>query len=46
LKAFSNYDRKGNKISSTKNISQGWDGTIKGTQQTTDMYVYRQFYSD
>jgi len=40
LKVFSIYDRLGIKIFSPKNISQGWDGTIKGTQQTTGVYVY------
>ena len=40
LEVFSIYDRWGNKIFSTKNISQGWDGTIKGTQQATGVYVY------
>ena len=25
---------------STKNISEGWDGKIKGTQQTIGLHVY------
>jgi gliding motility-associated-like protein len=40
LEVFSIYDRWRNKIFSTKNISQGWDGTIKGIQQATGVYVY------
>jgi gliding motility-associated-like protein len=40
LEVFSIYDRWGIKIFSTKNSNQGWDGTIKGMQQATGVYVY------
>jgi gliding motility-associated-like protein len=40
LEEFSIYDRWGTKIFSTKNVSEGWDGRIKGILQTTGVYVY------
>ncbi len=40
LKVFSVYDRWGNKIFTTKNINQGWAGTLKGIPLSTGNYVY------
>jgi gliding motility-associated-like protein len=40
LKEFSVYDRWGNKMFSTKNAGQGWDGTMSGHPQPTGVYVY------
>jgi gliding motility-associated-like protein len=40
LENFSVYDRWGMRVFSTKNISEGWDGTIHGHQASTGVYVY------
>jgi gliding motility-associated-like protein len=40
LEEFSIYDRWGNKIFSTKNVSKGWNGIINGQPQATGVYVY------
>lgn len=40
LEEFSIYDRWGNKVFSTKDISKGWDGSINGQPQSTGVYVY------
>lgn len=40
LKEFTIYDRWGNRIFSTKDISKGWDGTFKGQKLNTGVYVY------
>ena len=37
---FSIYNRWGERIFYTTNILQGWDGTVKGRQQTTGTYAY------
>jgi gliding motility-associated-like protein len=37
---FSIYNRWGNKVFSSSNIDQGWDGTFNGTPQPTGVYVY------
>ena len=40
LGALSVYDRWGNKIFETNNITQGWDGTYKGSPAPAGAYVY------
>ena len=40
LQEFSIFDRWGNKIFSTQNISKGWDGTFNGTPSDAGTYVY------
>ncbi len=40
LVSFDVYSRWGEKIFSTKNALQGWDGTLKGQPQATGTYVY------
>lgn len=40
LVSFDVYSRWGEKIFSTKNAMQGWDGTLKGQPQATGIYVY------
>jgi gliding motility-associated-like protein len=46
LKEFSVYDRWGNKMFSTKNARQGWDGTMSGHPQPAGVYVYVIVASD
>jgi len=33
-------NRWGQVVFSTTNVKQGWDGTVKGVLQPTDVYVY------
>jgi gliding motility-associated-like protein len=40
LKEFSIYNRWGNKVFSTTNIDEGWDGTFNGKPQPMGTYVY------
>ena len=40
LKEFSVFDRWGNKIFTTLNSAKGWDGTFKGQQAASGVYVY------
>jgi gliding motility-associated-like protein len=40
LQQFAIYDRWGHIIFSTKDISQGWDGTMKGIPAASGSYVY------
>lgn len=40
LKEFSVFDRWGNRVFVTQNISAGWDGKFKGKQEPTGIYVY------
>lgn len=40
LKAFAIFDRWGNKVFTTNDISRGWDGTFKGQQLNAGVYVY------
>jgi gliding motility-associated-like protein len=40
LRSFSIYDRWGNKIFSTSDISKGWDGTYKGVALNGDTFIY------
>jgi gliding motility-associated-like protein len=40
LKEFTIYDRWGNSIFSTQDISKGWDGTFKGQKLNAGVYVY------
>jgi len=40
LRYFRIYNRWGNKIFETNNISQGWDGMFNGTPQPFGVYVY------
>ncbi len=40
LKEFAIYDRWGNKIFSTTDISKGWDGTYKGVPVDGNAFVY------
>lgn len=40
LKEFSVYDRWGNKIFTTSDITKGWDGRKKGIPQEMGVYVY------
>ena len=40
LKEFSIFDRWGNKVFATSDITKGWDGTFKGTPQDPGVYHY------
>jgi gliding motility-associated-like protein len=40
LENFSIYDRWGNKIFTTSDINQGWDGLIQGQDAAIGAYVY------
>lgn|GEM_PF-321497 len=40
LNNFSVFNRWGNKVFSTSNINEGWDGTYKGTPQPMGVYMY------
>jgi gliding motility-associated-like protein len=40
LKRFEIFNRWGNKVFSTTDINQGWDGTYNGTPQPMGVYVY------
>jgi gliding motility-associated-like protein len=40
------YNRWGTKILQTKNIQQGWDGTINGKAQPAGAYIYLIQYKD
>ncbi|MBV4355685.1 Ig-like domain-containing protein [Pinibacter aurantiacus] len=40
LKTFSIYNRWGNLIFSTKDANTGWDGTLKGTPQPVETYLW------
>ena len=41
LYEFSIYDRLGNKIFTTSDIRQGWNGTVKGKKSAVGVYVYK-----
>ncbi|HVM87037.1 MAG TPA: gliding motility-associated C-terminal domain-containing protein [Puia sp.] len=40
LKEFSVYNRWGNRIFTTNNVSKGWDGTFNGKMQDAGVYVF------
>ena len=40
LESFSVYDRWGNRVFSTRNIDEGWDGTRHGSPADIGTYVY------
>jgi gliding motility-associated-like protein len=40
LNDFSIYDRWGNKVFTTKNIAEGWNGTYQGRKAATGTYVF------
>jgi gliding motility-associated-like protein len=40
LKKFCIYDRWGQMVFSTNDISKGWDGTVNGIKATAGVYVY------
>ncbi|WP_118972837.1 DUF7948 domain-containing protein [Taibaiella koreensis] len=40
LKEFAVYNRWGNKVYSSSNIEEGWDGTFNGQPQPMGVYVY------
>ena len=40
LDEFAVFDRWGNTVFSTKDISKGWDGTWKGQPSAPGVYVY------
>ncbi len=40
LKEFSVFNRWGTRVFSTKNVEDGWDGTIRGRKQDAGVYVY------
>ena len=40
LEEFSIFDRWGNKLFSTRNVGDGWDGTLKGKACAPGVYVY------
>ena len=35
------FDRWGNLIFETRDITKGWDGTLKGTRCQEDVYVWK-----
>jgi gliding motility-associated-like protein len=43
---FQIYDRWGQRIFSTTNIEEGWDGTFKGQYCPAGVYVWEIFYED
>jgi len=43
---FQIYDRWGQRIFSTTNIEEGWDGTSKGQYCPSGVYVWEIFYED
>lgn len=40
LKSFNIFNRWGNKVYSSTNIDQGWDGTFNGKEQPMGVYIY------
>lgn len=40
LRIFNVYNRWGNLIFSTKNATEGWDGTYRGTPQPNETYIW------
>ncbi len=40
LKSFTIFNRWGNKVYSSTNIEEGWDGTYKGETQPMGVYIY------
>jgi gliding motility-associated-like protein len=40
LLEFTIYNRWGERVFTTDDINQGWDGTFKGKPQNIDTYVY------
>ena len=44
--SFIIYNRWGKQIFATTQLAQGWDGTINGTKQPTDSYIYVVKYID
>ncbi len=40
LQEFSIYNRWGNKVFSTDNVSRGWDGNVNGVKQAMGEYIY------
>jgi gliding motility-associated-like protein len=40
LREFAIFNRLGDKIFSTSDISEGWDGTVDGKKQDTGAYIY------
>ncbi|HET8574250.1 MAG TPA: gliding motility-associated C-terminal domain-containing protein [Edaphocola sp.] len=40
LKEFAIYNRWGNKVFSTTDINEGWDGNFNGKPQPTGVYIY------
>ncbi|MFA6056896.1 MAG: gliding motility-associated C-terminal domain-containing protein [Taibaiella sp.] len=40
LKSFNIFNRWGNKVYSSTNIEEGWDGTYKGKEQPMGVYIY------
>lgn len=41
---FMIFDRWGNKIFETNDLSKGWDGTLNGTRCQEDVYVWKLIY--
>lgn len=40
LKEFAVYNRWGEKVFSTRDLSQGWDGTLRGREQPAGVYTW------
>ena len=40
LNEFAIFDRSGNKIFSTSDVTKGWDGTYKGRNKDSGVYIY------
>ena len=40
LKNFTIYNRWGTKVFQTKNVDEGWDGTLDGEKQPMGVYIY------
>lgn len=40
LKSFNIFNRWGNKVYSSTNIEEGWDGTYNGQPQPMGVYIY------
>lgn len=45
LYAFEIFDRLGNKVFSTTNVNEGWDGMYRGQESNNGLYLYKIRYN-